>query len=92
MVNTVNSVLIMQKNSAADAFKTASKRAIQKTPEATGDLMSNKIAKKLRKFQNIHNKIVQKQLQMSMIKRCLKVSRYLFRCLRYISSKKARNY
>ena len=28
----------------ADAIKTASKRAIQKTPEATGDLIGNKIA------------------------------------------------
>ena len=32
------------KKSAADAIKTASKRAIQKTAEATGDLISNKIA------------------------------------------------
>ena len=32
------------KQSAADAFKTASKRAIQKTAEATGDLIGNKTA------------------------------------------------
>ena len=32
------------KKSAADAIKTASKRAIQKTAEATGDLVGNKIA------------------------------------------------
>ena len=31
----------------ADAIKTASKRAIQKTPEATGDLIGNKIADKI---------------------------------------------
>ena len=37
------------KQSAADAFKTASKRAIQKTPEATGDLTDNKIADKITK-------------------------------------------
>ena len=35
------------KKSTADAIKTASKRAIQKTAEATGDLISNKIADKI---------------------------------------------
>ena len=34
------------KKSAADAIKTASKRAIQKTAEETGDLVGNKIADK----------------------------------------------
>ena len=34
------------KKSTADAIKTASKRAIQKTAEATGDLISNKVADK----------------------------------------------
>ena len=33
------------KKSATDAIKTASKRAIQKTAEATGDLIGNKIDK-----------------------------------------------
>ena len=33
--------------STADAIKTASKRAIQKTAEATGDLIDNKIADKI---------------------------------------------
>ena len=32
------------KKSTADAIKTASKRVIQKTAEATGDLIGNKIA------------------------------------------------
>ena len=32
------------KKSTTDAIKTASKRAIQKTAEATGDLIGNKIA------------------------------------------------
>ena len=32
------------KKSATDAFKIASKRVIQKTAEATGDLIGNKIA------------------------------------------------
>ena len=35
------------KKSAMDAIKTASKRALQKTAEATGDLVSNKIADKI---------------------------------------------
>ena len=35
------------KKSPADAIKTASKRAIQKTAEATGDLIGNKIADKI---------------------------------------------
>ena len=34
------------KQSATDAFKTTSKREIQKTAEATGDLIRNKIANK----------------------------------------------
>ena len=37
------------KQSARDAFKTASKRAIQKLPEATGDLLCQKIADKTSK-------------------------------------------
>ena len=35
------------KQPATDAFKTASKRAIQKTAEATDNLLSNKIANKI---------------------------------------------
>ena len=35
------------KKSTADAIKTASKRAISKTAEATGDLIGNKIADKI---------------------------------------------
>ena len=35
------------KQSATDVFKTASKRAIQKTAEATGDLIGNKISNKI---------------------------------------------
>ena len=45
------------KQSATDAFKTASNRAIQKTEEATGDLIVNKIAGKITK------KIYQRQLK-----------------------------
>ena len=35
------------KKSATDAIKTTSKRAIQKTAEATGDLVGNRIADKI---------------------------------------------
>ena len=37
------------KKSTIDAIKTASKRAIQKTPEASGDLIGNEIADKINK-------------------------------------------
>ena len=37
------------KQSATDAFKTDSKRAIQKTAEATSDLVGNKIADRITK-------------------------------------------
>ena len=37
----------MIKKSTTDAIKTASKRAIQKTAEATGDLIGNNIADKI---------------------------------------------
>ena len=45
MSNKYNQKLVDRaKKSATDAIKTASKRAIQKTAEATGDLVGNKIA------------------------------------------------
>ena len=40
------------KKSTTDAIKTASKRAIQKTAEATGDLIDNKIADKITRVSN----------------------------------------
>ena len=40
------------KKSTADAIKTASKRAIQKTAEANGDLIDNKIAEKITSVSN----------------------------------------
>ena len=43
------------KKSAIDAFKRASKRAIQKTAEATGDLLCNKIADKITKKQQMNH-------------------------------------
>ena len=46
LINVDRNLLIQLKTSATDAIKTASKRAIQKTVEATGDLVGNKIADK----------------------------------------------
>ena len=40
------------KKSTADAIKTASKRAIQKTAKATGDLIGHKVADKITSFSN----------------------------------------
>ena len=40
-------MLTQLKKSATDAINTSSKRAIQKTAEATGDLIGNKIADKI---------------------------------------------
>ena len=42
----VKDLLIQLKKSTTGAIKTASKTAIQKTAEATGDLIGNKIADK----------------------------------------------
>ena len=47
VINMERNLLITLKKSAIDAVKTASKRAIQKTAEATGDLIGNKIADKI---------------------------------------------
>ena len=43
----VKNFLIVLKKSTTDAIKTASKRAIQKTAEATGNLIGNTIADKI---------------------------------------------
>ena len=37
-------------NSATDPLKTSSKRVIQKTPDAAGDLIGNKNAERITKF------------------------------------------
>ena len=49
MVNMARNFLII-KQSATDAFKTTSKRAIQRTAEAIHDLIGNEIANKILKF------------------------------------------
>ena len=64
------------KRSAKVVLKTASKNAVQKTAEAIVDLIGNKIAIS-QKFQKIHNKMIQRQLQMRMIKKYLKKDIYL---------------
>ena len=43
------------KKSTTDAIKTASKRAIQKTAEATGDLIGNKTADKITSVSKKHS-------------------------------------
>ena len=40
------------KHSVTDAFKTSSKRVIQKTAEASADLIGNKIADKIKSLKN----------------------------------------
>ena len=50
-VSIVKDLLIVLKKSTNDAIKTASKRAIQKTVEATGDFIGNKTADKIKVFQ-----------------------------------------
>ena len=47
------------KKSTTDAIKTASKRAIQKTAEATGDLIDNKIADKFTSISKNSSKALQ---------------------------------
>ena len=65
------------KQSPTDTFKTASKRAIQKTAEATEDLIGKKIANKITKISknsqqnnsetvtNEHNKVIVKERYIS---------------------------
>ena len=51
MSNTyIQKLLNSAKKSTTDAIKTVSKRAIQKTAEATGDLIGNKIVDKITSF------------------------------------------
>ena len=48
------------KQSASDAFKTASKRPMQKTAETTRDLIGNKITDKIRRVSKLHHRLIQK--------------------------------
>ena len=51
-------VIDTAKKSTTYAIKTASKRAIQKTAEATGDLIVNKIADKITSISKKSNKVL----------------------------------
>ena len=66
-------VLDHAKQSTTDTFKTASIKAIQKAAEATGDLIGNNIADRITGISKKSQKqfFIQKQLQMSMIKKYL---------------------
>ena len=64
------------KKSATDALKTSLKNVIQKTPEGTGDLVCNKIANRITSTE-VRHRIIQKELQMNMIKNNLKKDIYL---------------
>ena len=75
MVNIAR--IFILKKSATDTLKTSSKRIIQRTAEATGDLNGNKIANRITKVSKNLNKIIQRQLQMSMIKKYLNKNVYL---------------
>ena len=65
------------KESVKDALKISSKRVIQKAAEATGDLIGNKTAIKITRLYQVYNKLIQKQLQTSMIMKYLKNDIYL---------------
>ena len=60
------------KRSATDAFKTSFKSIIQKTTELVIWVVIKSLTK-LQKYPKIHSKIIQRQLQMSMIKKYLKI-------------------
>ena len=62
------------KKSATDAIKTASKRAIQKTAEATGDLICNKIADKIT---STSKKSHTKEIQLNEVNNELPKERYI---------------
>ena len=65
------------KKSAADALKTSSKRVIQKTAEATGDLIGNKIANRITKVSKNSQQNNLEKVQTSMRKKYLKKDTYL---------------
>ena len=57
-------IIDQTKPSAADAFKTDSKRAIQKTVEGTDDLIpaDKNLLIKLQEFQKLHQRIIRKKI------------------------------
>ena len=67
----------MGKNIDKNISKKISKRTTQKIADATGDLIDNKNVNIIRKSQKRCNRIIHKQLQMSMIKIYLQKDIYL---------------
>ena len=57
------------KQSATNAFQTPSKRAIQKTAEATGDLIGKKLLIKLHESQKLQHRIIQLQMKNKFLKK-----------------------
>ena len=65
------------KQSARDVLKITSKRLNQKTAKQLVIWLAMKLLIELQKSQKIYHKIIQKQLQMNMIKKYLKRDLYL---------------
>ena len=78
--------LIVLKKSGTDALKTAGKRAIQKTAEATGDLVGNKIADKFTSISKNQQKS-SKMMNCNQIKQIINTKRKI-----HISTRKTINY
>ena len=83
---------IQIKKNATNAFKTASKRAIQKTEEATGVLIGNKIANAVAKSYDGKIKKVSKNSQQNNSETVTNEHDKEIPEERYISKKKTRNY
>ena len=77
MANIAKKFLIMLKNLQEMHLKLLQKKVIQKTAEATGDLIGNKIADKIRKVLKCSQQNNSEQLQISMIKKCVRKDLYL---------------
>ena len=75
------------KTSTTDAIKTISKRAIQKTAEATRDLIGNKIADKITSISKPLNELHSVELHSKTDKNKIEIPKE-----RYISRKKTTNY
>ena len=78
----------MLKNVQQMHLKLLQKESFKKKAKTISDLIGNKIADVVaklynRKFQKIHNKIIQGQLQIRIIKKCRNI---------FISRRKTRNY
>ena len=61
-------LLDQAKQSATDVLETASKRAIQKTAETTGDLIGNELASKIQEFQKLHHRKIEKQMNKEILR------------------------